>query len=139
MRPPAAWPRDDLGQQVSDPARCLQRQQHEVCHASLATVSAIAVDEELVDAQGRIDALLEHGSQPTLAGENLDPPTFLQDLRALANILYDRPRPRETRDVPGEAARRYSTTRRCSRASYHKCSLSPSFPIRARSLTRCAS
>ena len=93
MRPPAAWPRDDLGQQVSDPARCLQRQQHEVCHASLATVSAIAVDEELVDAQGRIDALLEHGSQPTLAGENLDPPTFLQDLRALANILYDRPRP----------------------------------------------
>ena len=31
-------------------------------------------------------------AQPTLAGENLDPPVYLHDLRALANILYARPR-----------------------------------------------
>ena len=92
MRPPAAWPRDDHGRRsVIPPAACNAAARG--CRASLATVPAIAVNEELSTPKRRIDALLEHGPQPTLAGENLDPPTFLQDLRALANILYDRPRP----------------------------------------------
>ena len=44
-------------------------------------------------AQQSINALFDDGVQPTLAGDQLDPPRYLRDLRVLANILYIRPRP----------------------------------------------
>jgi hypothetical protein len=89
---PRAWPRDHRGRQT-DPTRCAHRIGGELCRAALAEVPAITVGEELVAAQRRIDALLEDGQQPTLAGEHIDPPSYLRDLRVLVNILYRRPRP----------------------------------------------
>ena len=46
-----------------------------------------------MSAQQSINALFDDGVQPTLAGDQLDPPRYLRDLRVLANILYIRPRP----------------------------------------------
>ena len=91
IRPRATWPRDDR-EPLSDPTCCPHTHEREVCGASLPASSAIAASEELVSAQARIDALLEDGRQPTLAGVDLAAPTFLQDLRRLANILCNRPR-----------------------------------------------
>lgn len=89
--PRAAWPCGDR-RRVSDPTCCLHTHGRTLCGASLTAVSAIPASEELVRAQARIDALIEDGRQPTLAGGNLDPPVYLHDLRVLANILYARPR-----------------------------------------------
>ena len=93
--PRARWPREDRGQ-LTDPTCCLRGRERELCRASLARASAITASEELVRAQARIDALLAGELQPTLAGEELDAPRFLQDLRVLANILHNRPRPEGT-------------------------------------------
>ena len=88
----AAWPRDRQGG-LSDPARCPHAHQRQLCRAALAAAPTVSVAEELVSAQRSINALLDAGVQPTLAGDQLDPPRYLRDLRVLANILYIRPRP----------------------------------------------
>jgi hypothetical protein len=89
--PRAIWPRNDRGP-ISDSTCCPQTHKRELCGAPLTASSAIGASEELVSAQARIDALLQDGQQPTLAGEAIDPPVYLHDLRVLANILYHRPR-----------------------------------------------
>ena len=88
----AAWPRDRQGR-LTDPARCPHAHQRQLCRAELAAAPTISVAEELVTAQQSINALFDDGVQPTLAGDQLDPPRYLRDLRVLANILYIRPRP----------------------------------------------
>jgi len=88
----AAWARDRQGR-LSDPARCPPAHQRQLCRAAFTAVPTISVAEELVSAQRSINALFDEGVQPLLAGDQLDPPGYLRDLRVLANILYMRPRP----------------------------------------------
>ena len=127
--PRATWPRDDQGR-LSDPTRCLNTHLRSLCGAPLRAASALPASEELVRAQARIDGLLEDRRQPTLAGENLDPPVYLHDLRVLANILYARPRLEGAPDLAAEAARRCSTTHACSRRP--AASARPGRPSRSR-------
>lgn len=82
-----AWPRDHAGD-LADSARCARRQRGKLCRAPLTTTT-VAADPVLVTAQGRIDALLD-GTQtsPRLAGQQLDGPVYLRDLRTLAVLLH---------------------------------------------------
>jgi hypothetical protein len=83
----ARWPRDNKGV-LHDPSRCWTRRGHRLCRSSLTTAKVLPVtDGPLVDAQQRINSLLEGQLQPTLAGEELDARAYLHDLRVLANLI----------------------------------------------------
>ncbi|MGO9791841.1 MAG: TniQ family protein [Solirubrobacteraceae bacterium] len=84
----AQWSRDQAGE-LSDPSSCSRRHGRELCRASLTAASAVSVagDTALLAAQQRIDALLDGDLRPTLAGEQLEPPAYLSDLRTLAKLL----------------------------------------------------
>jgi hypothetical protein len=81
-------PQDRRGQ-VSDPRCCVNTHQRQICHAPLTATASISLANkpELVEAQRRIDAILGGQQRPTLAGQPLDPPTYLRDLRLLGNML----------------------------------------------------
>jgi TniQ len=100
----AKWPRDRQGE-LGDPSRCTHRTRRGLCRASLAATKAMSVadDTALLSAQRRIDALLDGQLQPTLAGEELEPPAYLRDLRALANLLRNRGVPQAR--TSGDASR----------------------------------
>lgn len=95
--PRATWPRDHRGR-LTDPSRCHHTAQRRICRAAFATASSVSVADRpaLLSAQKHINSLLDDGLRPALAGEQLDPPTYLRDLRLLANILYERPWPEGT-------------------------------------------
>jgi hypothetical protein len=86
----ARWPRDRAGE-LRDPSRCSHRRGRRFCRTVLATAPAVGVDDpELLSAQCRIDGLLDGRMRPTLAGEELEPPAYLRDLRALSNLVRAR-------------------------------------------------
>ncbi|MGB0093281.1 MAG: hypothetical protein WBP81_12235 [Solirubrobacteraceae bacterium] len=100
--PRRRWPHDHRGL-LSDPSCCWHRHQHVLCSANLAAAEGVSVAGERppLAAQRRIDALLDGQLQPTLAGVQLAPPTYLRDLLALCNLLDrhallpNRPQPQE--------------------------------------------
>lgn len=99
----ARWPHDQTGE-LSDPSRCSHRRGSRLCRASLETSSSIPeADTALVSAQCRIDAVLDGQDQPVLAGEQLEPPAYLSNLRALSVLI--RARSEQTRQPTGGAGR----------------------------------
>jgi hypothetical protein len=84
-------PQDRRGQ-VSDPRCCVNTHERQICHAPFTATASVSLANkpELVEAQRRIDAVLDGEQEPTLAGQPLDPPTYLRDLRLLGNLLNSR-------------------------------------------------
>jgi hypothetical protein len=77
----------------SDPCLCAARPGRELCAAPLASITPTSIDPPATIAQARIDALLAGGYPPLLAGEQLDAPVYLQNLRALGQILRSHAQP----------------------------------------------
>jgi hypothetical protein len=86
--PRGRWQQDQQGL-LTDPARCSHRPARKLCRTELADANAVSVADNapLLTAQGRIDALLDGRLQPTLAGVELLPPTYLRDLLTLCNLI----------------------------------------------------
>jgi hypothetical protein len=74
---------------LTDPGRCSHRPARKLCRTELASTDTVSVADNaaLLAAQGRIDALLDGGLQPILAGIQLRPPIYLRDLLTLCNLL----------------------------------------------------
>jgi hypothetical protein len=96
------WPRDRAGE-LTDTARCAHlRRQGSLCRGSLTGGAArVAATPAIVAAQRRIDAVLDGHLTPRLAGEELEAPVYLHDLRVLA--MLKRP---DTRSRLGSRAER---------------------------------
>jgi hypothetical protein len=85
------WPRDDIGV-LSDPIRCARRADHALCRTDLATAEPWIVTDDAVEAQRRIDDVLDHGLCPPLAGELLEPLVYLRCVHGLCKLLAYHPR-----------------------------------------------
>ena len=72
---------------LSDPTRCARRLGRELCRTNLATIETPTVDEQAVEAQRRIDMLLDGGACPPFAGEQLEPAIYLRCMHALCKLL----------------------------------------------------
>lgn len=94
------WPKDEQGQ-LRDPSRCFARPTRHgpLCRASFAAAGAPQAEPALIDAQRRIDTVLDGEHQPALAGERLEPHAYLCDLLALTSLL------RRCREQPAPAGR----------------------------------
>jgi TniQ len=82
-----SWPRDRDGV-LSDPTRCAHRSSRGLCRGRLARADATAVSDATLAAQRLINALLDGEPNPPLAGLELDPPSYLRDLRSLCKIVH---------------------------------------------------
>jgi hypothetical protein len=80
------WVSDRHGP-LSDPTRCTRRRGRELCRTHLAGIETPCVSDEAVDAQRRIDALLDGGPCPAFAGERIAPRVYLQCPHALSKLL----------------------------------------------------
>jgi hypothetical protein len=84
-----AWVSDRHGA-LSDPTRCSARREgRELCRTHLASVEVPTVGVETVEAQCRIDGLLDGDPCPRLAGERLELPVYLRCLQVLCKLIYD--------------------------------------------------
>ena len=96
----STWSRDHRGL-LSDPRRCARRVERDLCRTDLATVEVEAVSDAAVNAQRRIDELLDRGTCPPLAGEQLEPVVYLRCVHALCKLLaYHARRPSEISTRP---------------------------------------
>ena len=86
--PRGRWQQDHRGL-LTDPARCAHRPGRKLCRAELASTDTVSIADNsaLLAAQRRIDALLDGQARPTLAGVELQPPTYLRDLLTLCSLL----------------------------------------------------
>jgi hypothetical protein len=83
-----SWPSDRDGV-LSDPTRCAHRSSRVMCRGRLARADTPPVSDVTLAAQHRINLLLDDGvPPPTLAGVELDPPTYLRDLRSLCRLVH---------------------------------------------------
>ena len=83
------WVSDRHGP-LSDPTRCCARRVgRELCRTHLASVEVPTVGAEAVEAQRRIDGLLDGDPPPRLAGERLELPVYLRCLQVLCKLIYD--------------------------------------------------
>jgi hypothetical protein len=80
------WVSDRHGP-LSDPTVCTRRLGRDLCRTHLAAVEAPSVGEETVEAQRRIDTLLDSGPCPAFAGEQLQPAVYLRCLHVLCKLL----------------------------------------------------
>jgi len=80
------WIRDRHGP-LSDPTRCTRRVGRELCRTDLARLETESVTNEAVQAQRRIDLLLDGGASPMLGGERLAPLVYLRCVHALCKLL----------------------------------------------------
>ena len=100
------WISDPRGL-LSDPTRCTRRLGHELCRTHLGAVATPGVSGETVEAQGRIDTLLDGGRCPPFAGEQLQPHTYLHCLHTLCKLLaYHAQQPSGASPLPARAGRR---------------------------------
>jgi hypothetical protein len=114
-----SWPSDRDGA-LSDPTRCAHRSNRALCRGRLARADTPPVTDVTLAAQHRINLLLDDGApNPTLAGVELDPPTYLRDLRALCNLVH--------RCTPTSAQQR-STARWGHRVRNHPADLAAALP-----------
>jgi hypothetical protein len=82
------WPRDHDGS-LSDPTRCAHRSSRGLCRGRLQLAATTSVSDPTLAAQRRIKLLLDDGApNPTLAGVQLDPPSYLRDLSKLCNLVH---------------------------------------------------
>jgi hypothetical protein len=82
------WPSDHYGP-LSDPTRCAHRSRRGLCRGPLEHAATTSVSDSTIAAQRRIDLLLDDGGpNPTLAGVQLDPPSYLRDLSKLSNLVH---------------------------------------------------
>ena len=142
-RPRRRWPHDHQGR-CSDPSRCWHRHQQALCRAHLAAADAVSVagDTPLLAAQRRIDALLDGQLEPTLAGEQLEPPSTCATCSRSATFSTGTRgcRDRSPADPYLRPGRRlHGSIRPSSQRCCPKRSRSPIFPTGQRSRTRCAS
>jgi hypothetical protein len=80
-----SWPSDRDGV-LSDPTRCAYRSSRVLCRGRLARADTPPVSDVTLAAQRRINLLLDDGGpNPTLAGVELDPPTYLRSLCRLVH------------------------------------------------------
>ncbi len=85
----STWSSDRHGP-LSDPTRCCARRVgRELCRTHLASVEVPSVGVEAVEAQCRIDGLLDGDPCPRLAGEQLRPAVYLRCLQVLCRLVYD--------------------------------------------------
>jgi hypothetical protein len=83
------WVSDGHGP-LSDPTRCCARRVgRELCRTDLASVEVPIVGVEAVEAQRRIDGLLDGDPCSRLAGERLELPVYLRCLQVLCKLIYD--------------------------------------------------
>jgi hypothetical protein len=83
------WVNDRHGP-LSDPTRCCARRLgRELCRTHLASVEVPIAGADAVEAQRRIDGLLDGDPCPRLAGEQLELPVYLRCLQVLCKLIYD--------------------------------------------------
>jgi TniQ len=73
---------------LSDPTRCIRRVGRELCRTPLPSTQAHSVGEDAVQAQRRIDSLLNGNRPPRLAGEPIEAPVYLRCLHVLCRLVY---------------------------------------------------
>ncbi|MGO9898777.1 MAG: TniQ family protein [Solirubrobacteraceae bacterium] len=100
-----SWPSDRNGA-LSDPARCAHRSSSVLCRARLARADAPPVSDGTLAAQHRINLLLDGEPNPPLAGLELDPTTYLRDLRSLCKLVHRHAPPFSQRRSTAQSARR---------------------------------
>jgi hypothetical protein len=82
------WPSDNTGP-FSDPTRCAHHSRRGLCRGRLERAATPTVSDPTLAAQRRINLLLDHGGpNPTLAGVQLDPPSYLRDLSKLCTLVH---------------------------------------------------
>jgi hypothetical protein len=87
--PRGTWVSDRHGP-LSDPTRCCARRLgRELCRAHLASVEVPTVGAGAVEAQRRIDGMLNGDPPPRLAGERLALPAYLRCLQVLCKLIHD--------------------------------------------------
>jgi hypothetical protein len=100
------WVSDRHGP-LSDPTRCTRRRGRELCRTNLAGIETPRVSDEVIDAQRRIDMLLDGGPCPAFAGEPTEPRVYLQCLHVLCKLLaYHAQLPSGAAQPPARAGRR---------------------------------
>jgi hypothetical protein len=100
------WISDPQGP-LSDPTRCTRRLGRELCRTLLAAVETRGVSAEAVEAQRRIDTLLDGGPSSAFAGGLLQPHVYLRCLHTLCKVLaYHARPPSESGALPGRPGRR---------------------------------
>jgi hypothetical protein len=82
-----SWPTDHNGV-LSDPTRCAQRSNRVLCRGHLVRADTPTVSDVTLAAQRRINALLDGEPNPPLSGLDLDPLSYLRDLRSLCKLLH---------------------------------------------------
>jgi hypothetical protein len=82
-----SWPSDRSGA-LSDPTRCAHRSSRGLCRVRLASADTAIVGDATLEAQRRINTLLDGELDPTLAGVQIEPPVYLRDLLTLCNLLH---------------------------------------------------
>jgi hypothetical protein len=80
------WISDPHGP-LTDPTRCARRLGRELCRTHLTAIESRSVSGEAVEAQRRIDMLLDGGPCPAFAGEQLQPHVYLRCLHTLCKLL----------------------------------------------------
>lgn len=102
------WPSDERGE-LRDPCACRGREGERLCRERLIEAQAVGLagDRDLLAAQVRLDAVLDGEVRPRLAGEEVDPLSWLHDLHALALLLRGYPEfvAARPRSLKREAAR----------------------------------
>jgi hypothetical protein len=93
------WVSDRHGP-LSDPTVCTRRLGRELCRTHLAAVEASSASDEAVEAQRRIDTLLDGGPCPAFAGEQLQPAVYLRCLHVLCKLLAYHAQPPSQADQP---------------------------------------
>lgn len=83
----SVWPLDGAGL-LTDPKFCWSGGRKHVCRQDLSKVDPGSgkLGQSLVDAQLRIEQIVEQLVQPTLGGEGVDPVEFLSDLSGLIDL-----------------------------------------------------
>lgn len=83
------WVSDRHGP-LSDLTRCCARRfGRELCRTHLADIEVPIVSADAVEAQRRIDGLLDGDPCPRLAGEQLEPSVYLRCLQVLCKLICD--------------------------------------------------
>jgi hypothetical protein len=100
------WSRDVFGEDPPDTRCCPLRVEGKLCRAPLVDAPTSSVPREVLQAQRRIDELLDGRAEPTLAGATLEPPVYLRDLLTLCNLLELHGPPAAGQTSPAQTGRR---------------------------------